>query len=44
MSWFVDSDQKRHFDSVRDLAEITSAQVMNDDFGRIHDHDFGHDR
>lgn len=43
-SWFVDSDQKWHFDSVRDLAEPASAQVVNDDFGRTHDHDFGHDR
>jgi hypothetical protein len=42
--WPVDSNQKWHFDSVRDLAEPTPAQVVNDDFERIHEHDFGHDR
>jgi hypothetical protein len=42
--WLVDSNQKWHFDSVRDLAEPTPAQAGNDDFGRTHDHDFGHDR
>ncbi|MGH9937808.1 MAG: hypothetical protein ACREAM_16295, partial [Blastocatellia bacterium] len=42
--WLVDSNQKWHFDSVRDLAEPTPAQAVNDDFGRTHDHDIGHDR
>ena len=42
--WPVDSNQKWHFDSVRDLAEPTPARIVNDDFERIHDHDFGHDR
>jgi hypothetical protein len=42
--WMVDSDQKWHFDSVRDLAEPTPAQVANEDFERAHDHDFGYDR
>jgi hypothetical protein len=26
------------------LAEPAPAQTMNDDFERVHDHDFGHDR
>ncbi|HEY6402251.1 MAG TPA: hypothetical protein VI479_12625 [Blastocatellia bacterium] len=42
--WMVDPDQKWHFDSVRDLAELTPAQIANDNFERMHDHDFGHDR
>jgi hypothetical protein len=42
--WLVDSNQKWHFDSVRDLAEPAPAHAVNDDLGRIHDHDFGHDR
>jgi len=42
--WLVGSNQKWHFDNVRDLVEPTPAQVMNDDFDRVHDHDLGHDR
>ena len=42
--WIVASDQKWHFDSVRDLAELMPAQIANDNFERDHGHDFGHDR
>ena len=42
--WMVDSNQKWHFDSVRDLAEPMPARVVNDDFERIHHQDFCHDR
>lgn len=43
-SWLVDSNQKWHFDSVRDLAEPMPAQIVNDDLEHIHDHSFDHDR
>jgi hypothetical protein len=42
--WLVDSNQKWHIDSVRDLAEPTPAQFINDGFERVHDHNLGHDR
>jgi relaxase MobL-like protein len=42
--WMVDSDQKWHFDSVRDITEPTPAQVANNNFEHIHDHDFGYER
>jgi len=42
--WLVDSNQKWHFDSVRDLAEPTPAQVANDYFEHSHDHGFDYDR
>ncbi len=42
--WLVDSNQKWHFDSVRDLAEPMPAQIANDHFEHIHDHSFDFDR